>query len=64
MVLVFIEDTLKLISREKGITIEEIASVSGMTYSQAATITSMLEMDGFIRTDLLQRCFIIIEKNR
>lgn len=59
-----IEDTLKLISREKGITIEEIASVSGMTYSQAATITSMLEMDGFIRTDLLQRCFIIIEKNR
>ena len=59
-----IEHIFGIISREKGITVEELASVSDMTYSQAATLTSMLEMDGFIRTDLLQRCFIIIEKNR
>ena len=52
-----------LISREKGVTVEEIASISDITYSQAASLSSMLEMDGFIQIDLLQRCFIIIEKN-
>ena len=56
-------EIMVLISREKGVTVEEIASISDITYSQAASLTSMLEMDGFIQIDLLQRCFIIIEKN-
>ena len=58
------EEILRLISTQRGITVEDIAVSSGMEYSQAATFTSMLEMDGFIQTDLLQRCFIIIGKNR
>lgn len=58
------EEILRLISTQRGITVEDIAASSGMDYSQAATFTSMLEMDGFIQTDLLQRCFIIIGKNR
>ena len=59
-----IEEILRLIASQRGITVEEIAASAGMEYSQAATFTSMLEMDGFIQTDLMQRCFIIIGKNR
>ena len=35
-----------------------------MSYSMTANITAMLETDGFISIDLLQRCFIMIEKFR
>lgn len=57
------DEILRLISTRRGITVEEIAVSSGMDYSHAATLISMLEMDGFIQTDLMQRCFIIIGKN-
>ena len=57
-----LEETLRLICSQKGITVEELASAEGMAYSQAATFTSMLEMDGFIQIDLLQRCFPAIMK--
>ena len=59
-----VEDILRLVSAQRGISIEEIAMSAGLDYSQAAAFTSMLEMDGFIRTDLMQRCFVIIGKNR
>jgi hypothetical protein len=43
-------------------TIEELADTNGLTYAQTAELTSMLETDGFIKTDLLQRCSIDIGK--
>lgn len=58
------EEVLHLISSQRGITVEEIAVSAGMSYPQASTFTSMLEVDGFIQRDLMQRCFIIIGKNR
>ncbi|MBR6547573.1 MAG: DNA-processing protein DprA [Bacteroidales bacterium] len=55
---------LTRIKEERGITIEELAEHTGMSYSMTANITAMLETDGFISIDLLQRCFIMIEKFR
>lgn len=55
---------LTRIKEERGITIEELAENTGMSYSMTANITAMLETDGFISIDLLQRCFIMIEKFR
>lgn len=59
------EDTLKsmaslieTIRGERGITLEEAAYKTGMSYSNASNIAGMLEMEGLICIDLLQRCFI------
>jgi predicted transcriptional regulator of viral defense system len=63
------EDKISLMSRllltikqHRGMTIEELADMNGLTYAQTAELTSMLETDGFIKTDLLQRCSIDIGK--
>ena len=53
-----------IISKERGITIEELADAIGCSYGMTADIISMLETDGFISVDLLQRCFIMMEKFR
>ena len=45
-------------------TIEELAECTGMSYSITANIAAMLETDGLISIDLLQRCFIMVEKFR
>lgn len=55
---------LTLIKEERGITVEELAERTGMSYSMTANITAMLETDGFLSIDLLQRCFIMVEKFR
>jgi len=55
---------LTIIRQNRGITIEEIAESTGLSYSRTAELTSTLEMDGFIKRDLLQRCSININKNR
>ena len=49
---------LLAIRKEKGITIDEIAVRLGLEYHKVAQLTGMLETDGVISTDLLQRCFI------
>lgn len=63
------EDRIRLMSQllltirqNRGLTIEELADESGLTYAQTAELTSILETDGFIKTDLLQRCSINISK--
>ena len=53
-----------LIRKERGITIEELAESACLSYRMTANMVAMLEADGFISTDLLQRCFIMIEKFR
>lgn len=49
---------MTMIRQTRGITVEELALESGLEYARTVELTSMLELDGFINTDLLQRCSI------
>ena len=55
---------LTMMKKERGITVEELAQDTGISYSIIANMAAMLEADGFISVDLLQRCFIMVEKFR
>ena len=46
------------IRHNRGITIEQMAVMKGWEYKDAASIASMLETDGLISIDLMQRCSI------
>lgn len=50
------------IRNNRGITIEEISEATRQEYSKVAELTSLLESDGLISIDLLQRCTINIRK--
>lgn len=59
------EDRISLMSRlllairnQRGISLEELAEKSGMEYHKVTQLTGILETDGVITVDLLQRCFI------
>lgn len=54
---------LLLIKAHRGITIEEISEKSGLDYSRTAELARILEIDGFICIDLLQRCTINFRNN-
>lgn len=49
---------ISTIKQKRGITIEELAEETGLGYVKTVELTSMLETDEFIKTDLLQRCCI------
>lgn len=49
---------LTAIRINRGISVEELASVLGLPYHKAANMCNMLETDGLISIDLLQRCSI------
>lgn len=49
---------LTLIRKEKGISLEEIAAARGLPYHIILKSCSMMESDGIITIDLLQRCSI------
>ena len=49
---------LELIRRNRGITTEDLATQSGLGYRLASDAVGRLEIEGFITTDLLQRCCI------
>ena len=51
-----------IIRKHRGITIEEISDVTQIEYSRIAELTRLLETDGIITIDLLQRCTINIRK--
>ena len=48
----------RLIQARQDITLEELASESGLDWGAVTALSAILECDGFIRTDLLQRCSI------
>lgn len=54
--IVSMEMILDAIRNEKGITVEEAAIKTGMEYAKASRIMGVLEMEGLICIDLLQRC--------
>ena len=49
---------LKTIRNSKGINLEEICSLIGKPYGKVAECTGIMESDGIISVDLLQRCTI------
>ena len=49
---------LSVIERNRGITIEELGLKTGEGYAKVAETAGMLEIEGFISIDLLQRCSI------
>lgn len=54
---------LLLIKAHRGITIEEISEKARLDYSRTAELARILEIDGFICIDLLQRCTINFRNN-
>lgn len=53
---------LLTIRKRRGITVEELAESLGMDYGATSVMTGILESDGLISVDLLQRCCINIGK--
>ena len=50
------------IRKERGIMVEDIAIQTGIEYSRVSQLLGILETDGIISRDLLQRCFINFSK--
>ena len=55
---------LECIRKNRGSTVEELGVMTGIEYGKTSSLTAMLELDGFISIDLLQRCCIISGKIR
>lgn len=55
---------LECIRKNRGSTVEELGVMTGIEYGKTSSLTAMLELDGFISIDLLQRCCIISGKMR
>lgn len=55
---------LECIRRTRGVTVEEAGAMTGIEYGRASSLISMLELEGLISMDLLQRCCIISGKKR
>lgn len=50
------------VKAQRGITVEELGRALGWEYQKTAILAGILENDGFIETDLLQRCTINFKK--
>lgn len=49
----------QLIRRNRGISLDELCVEAGFSYSETTHLTGILESDGFIYIDLLQRCAVV-----
>lgn len=55
-----LEAVLKLVVKHRGISIDEIGRSLGIGYRDIAVVTGLLENDGIIKIDLMQRCVISV----
>lgn len=60
----FLIELASLIAARRGITPDEICSRTGYPYTDVAALTCLLESDGFICIDLLQRCSVNVRRVR
>jgi hypothetical protein len=49
---------MQLIKAQRGIAVEELSYKSGMDYRRTAEMTALMEIEGLISIDILQRCSI------
>ena len=49
---------IQYIKTERGITVEDLSHKSGLGYRRASELTSLMEIEGLISIDILQRCSI------
>ena len=49
---------IQTIKKHRSITLEDLSDCTGIEYRTIAELTAILEIDGFICIDLLQRCSI------
>lgn len=56
------ERIMDAVARKTGITLHEIAAETGIPFNETAAIAGILESDGFLTVDIMQRCSIN-EKN-
>ena len=49
---------IKQIKKHRGITLEDMAGSLGMSYREVSQTAGLLEIEGFITIDILQRCCI------
>lgn len=49
---------IRQIRRHRGITLEDLAGSLGMPYREVSQTAGLLEIEGFITIDILQRCCI------
>lgn len=45
-----------IIRRSRDISIEELRIITGLEYNEVSSMTALLESEGIIKTDILQRC--------
>ena len=57
-------EIVKIIQRNRGITLDDITAMTGSNYSRINRLTGMLEMEDVISIDLLQRCTLKIRISR
>jgi len=55
----WLQELVRLISRERGISLHEICEATGRSYGEVAGGVGILESDGYVTVDLLQRCSMI-----
>ena len=53
---------MECMRRSRGVTVEEAGAMTGIEYGRASSLISLLELEGFVSMDLLQRCSIISSK--
>lgn len=49
-------DLAGIITKRRGVTLDELCAAAGLTYSKVSALTGLLESEGLIEIDLLQRC--------
>lgn len=57
-------ETAALIRLHRGISVDEISYKLGISHGTVAQLTALLEADGIITIDLMQRCSINVRKSR
>lgn len=60
-----VENLVKLalqIKAQRGICYDELCRICNLSYSRVSTLAGLLENEGFIQTDLMQRCSINAKK--
>ena len=57
-------DAVRTIRTHRGITLDDLSALLASDYSRISRLAGMLEMEGVISVDLLQRCTLNVRISR